>query len=93
MLHVCHMWYRDLQQHHHMHLVRNSHGGDIMYVVFDFKQKFLSKGFCEEEMPNIAKRYAALLKWLFHYWITYFKNCFNPENIRGKDIFYLVPIP
>ena len=35
------------QQHHLMHLVRNTLGGDTLYVVFDFKQKILSKRFQE----------------------------------------------
>ena len=38
---------QDVQQHYLMHLVRKSLGGDTMYVTFDFKQKFLSKGFRE----------------------------------------------
>eukprot|EP00731_Ephydatia_muelleri_P014407 Em0008g127a len=38
---------QDVQQHYLMHLVRKSLGGDTMYVIFDFKQKFLSKGFRE----------------------------------------------
>ena len=38
---------QNVLQHHLMNLERNSLGGDTMYVVFDFKQKFHSKRFRE----------------------------------------------
>ena len=36
---------KEVQQHHLMHLIRKNMGGDTAYLTFDFKQKFLSKGF------------------------------------------------
>ena len=51
---------QDVQQHYLMHLVRKSLGGDTMYVIFDFKQKFLSKGFREGGRDrNILKKVPA----------------------------------
>ena len=38
---------KEVQQHHLMHLIRKNMGGDTAYLTFDFKQKFLSKGFRE----------------------------------------------
>ena len=44
-----------------MHLVRNTIGGDTLYVVFDFKQKFISKGFREGGDAYYGKkRYAVV---------------------------------
>ena len=46
------------QQYHLMHLVRNTLGGDTLYVVFDFKQfkSFFQKDFGKELMPTMAKK-------------------------------------
>ena len=47
---------QNVQQHHLMNLERNSLGGDTMNVVFDFKQKFLSKRFQEGGATYYGKK-------------------------------------
>ena len=44
------------QQAHHMKLAIVQMNSSTAYMVYDFKQKFLAKGFHEGETPTMAKK-------------------------------------